>query len=241
MWWVLCWCEDGEPTSPGDNRLSCRSRGCPVRVTSGATLCTRSVRRGRRRTDPVHKVADRADGWQPDGFVHQMRTPRPWPYGSRAQSGRSSRWVAAGRPGRSAGMVSRTAGYPSACGFSLGVRGENPGGLGGYPLKWCHLPRYARGEGIVRGDNPRPGGLPPWNLSGQPTISAANPSACPFSPRIRIGERHLPPEVGWRVWVARGESVGRGSDGGRVVGRIERRRRMGACMCVRRSSRVVGG
>ena len=59
-------------------------------------MCTRCVRRGRRRTDLVHKVTDRADGWQPDD-----RT-----------AGQDS-WT--GRPD-----------IPSACGFSLGTPGENP-------------------------------------------------------------------------------------------------------------------
>ncbi len=39
----------------------CRVRGCPFGPQRG-TLCTRCVRRGRRRTDLVHKVIDRDDG-----------------------------------------------------------------------------------------------------------------------------------------------------------------------------------
>ena len=94
-----------QPTDRGqrDIRLLCRFRGFPVRATAGATLCTRSVRRGRRRTDLVHKVTDRDDGWQPDGRTGRPDIP-------------SACGFSLGTPGEN----------PAVAGISPQIRGVNP-------------------------------------------------------------------------------------------------------------------
>ena len=128
-------------------------------------------------------------------FVHQMRTPRSSPYGSRAQSDRSRRRVAAG-PGKVSrtGRPDRTAGHDGRVSlglwFSLGTPGENPAVAG-------DIRRFGRSVGVAAPSTGSPGHHNELRTNASRRRSR------------RVGDcdgrdvRPHPAPAGWRVWRCR--------------------------------------
>ena len=153
----------------------CRSVGPPF-GHSGATLCTRSARRGRRRTDLVHKVTDRDDGCPaggPDSWTGQPDIPSTWWVGVHLGH-QPMKWPLATGPRRHSA-----------------ARGTESGGVG---------------QGIACLSPPRPvPGDQPWTdpcknkPAGAARPSLGTPPACPASahpprcpPRHRLRSRPAP-------------------------------------------------
>ena len=138
--------------------------------------------------------------------MHQIRTPRPSPYGSRAQSDRSRRWVSSWR----AGQLDRTAGYP------LNLVGWRPSRTSTHEMaardRSAPTQRRARdrkrwgGTRNCLSQPPRPvPGDQPWTdpcknkPAGAARPSLGTPPACPASarsprcpPRHRLRSRPAP-------------------------------------------------